>query len=166
MIRIIILALAVATPAVAGDYYLVGESESRDLVSYIDESRITVGQNGVRTVWIDSFFSQAKKHKLDYDSDKQFIQFNCGTQTKKSLRFIYYSAKGEIVDDADMTFNSIERAVVPDSIGEAELKFVCEEKHDPDMKAALSNGETIQHYAEGYIVYLNRSAGRRKRPSH
>jgi len=106
------------------------------------------GEGNVRTYW--SNLTYAEEQQLSYkrfQSVKNLNYVNCDTQQLGTLRSIFYSSTGEAVGSFDESYRSVPSrlsTVVPDTVGETQLKYVCGLRSNAGTqggKATISSGQ-------------------------
>ena len=119
------LAMALAAgPAIANpDYWLVGHSTKRFV--YIDINRITRPQAGIVYAWVE--IVNERESPIPKESEKSALQweeFSCNTSQTSLISFASYNRDGEVIDSATPSTPTWD-LIVPESLGDAEGKFLC-----------------------------------------
>lgn len=106
------------------------------------------GEGNVRTYWSNlTYVEEQQRSYKKFQSVKSLNYVDCATQQIGVLRIIYYSPTGGVVDTIDESYRSVPSrlsTVVPDSIGESELKYVCGRRSNAGIqrgKATVSSGQ-------------------------
>lgn len=125
-ITIAVVALMLLQPSVAFARQWVVLSDS-PLVS-VDVDSIK-GEGDTRTFWDEIVYNEERYRRgYRYRSQKSLTFVDCERNKIGSLRTILYKSDGEPVEDFDFRHLAMPPALdspVPDSIGEAELLYVC-----------------------------------------
>ncbi|HEU0298950.1 MAG TPA: surface-adhesin E family protein [Longimicrobium sp.] len=132
MTRILLLAAAVllfrAVPAHAqpGDRW-VRAGGSDNFSTYVDVTRITTGADGIVSAWTRREYNQIQRREwATYDVQINRMEFDCRRSLTR-LRYAAYELAGEIVETTTWAPGESEWGeVIPESVGEAVLTFICE----------------------------------------
>jgi len=121
----------VNTPCWAARWWEVTTSDNGS-ITYIDLDTIEVRDKDLLTAWVKTVNKNEKKLKSEDDyvkgyrvaSSKDYNIYNCTSQNLKTLEWVDYGASGQVlrsISNPNGGFNT----VVPDTIGKAQLEFVC-----------------------------------------
>jgi len=94
------------------------------------------GEGDTRTFWSNLIYSEERSinsssyglYGRKYSSVKRLAFVDCGQNKIGTLRAVMYDRNGEVVNDSDISYLSVPpnlQSPIPDSIGEAELLYVC-----------------------------------------
>ena len=106
------------------------------------------GEGNVRTYWSNlTYVEEQQRIYKKFQSIKSLNYVDCTTQQIGILSIIYYSATGEVVNSSDESYRSVPSRlsrIVPDSVGESGLKYVCGLRSNKGIqggKATISSGQ-------------------------
>jgi hypothetical protein len=150
-----ILAIAVATitliyaPIVyARQWVLVGNNRTHQV--YIDVDSIK-GEGNTRTFWDRDISSEEVypsgylRSSRPYSSATSLVFVDCSSNKLGLLEGIYYDRNGEVIgsfDDSSLGTPQQLVNVVPDSVGEAELNYVCGLRSDVTTDRSFSSSRS------------------------
>jgi hypothetical protein len=113
-------AFLAASPGVASVWARVNRSADGDQIS-IDVSSIR-DDRGIRTAWLRTVYRGPNRHGGLYDVAR--FDFDCPAREMALRSVVTYGARGRVLSSVHTSYLSW-RPVVPDSVGEGQLAFVC-----------------------------------------
>lgn len=141
------LVLFPATIASASQWVLVGQSADSSVLVDVDSIK---GTGDTRTFWSQFVHDEDKivpgSVYLRYRSVKSLEVVDCSTQQIGTIRAVFYNSNGRTVDSIDVSNLPVPRSlkeVVPDSIGEAALNYVCGLRTDAGSSRQLGQSEAV-----------------------
>lgn len=152
MMRIIValVALGLATPASASEWWFVaksGEKPARDLI-YLDRESI-LPQGDFKTFWTKIYHESEPNH-----SEMVQWRLDCNRRAYNIERFSVYDGRGGVLKTDNTP--SREEPIIPDSSADSFRKFICEKPDgvkigDLDRFAETSKFilKTLDEYDEG-----------------
>lgn len=134
----ILLALMMPAVSAASDWYYFAETNLGDLY-YIDASSISTQRDGTKKAWFTRF-------KEDGTYNKKLESFKCNSKEADSIHITNYNKDGRVLSS-----NSYEKreytSIVPDTVGELQLKIVCSKSPITLLKSV---GGKINFSPEGH----------------
>jgi hypothetical protein len=131
----IALTLAIAPNALASQWVMVGESSYPYSQHLVDVDSIR-GTGNSRTFWSQTIYSEDQalpRSYLRYRSSKILSYVDCSSNRIGFLSSIFYDLNGNAVSSFDQSNLPVPLsllAVVPDSVGETILNYICDLRTD------------------------------------
>jgi hypothetical protein len=118
-------ALAIASAAEAGDYWVVGAESSNRMIDFVDVSTLVDKGDGVYSVWTHGINEGAEVTRAGWKEMIQLVSYDCNQHKTNTLDMALY-------DPNDHLMNSNYQpgpwqVVTPHTIGEDEMSLVCSE---------------------------------------
>lgn len=127
----IALTLAIAPTASASQWVVVGESGSYPYRQHLVDVDSIRGSGNSRTFWSHTIHGEDQRlgrSYLNYRSIKALTYVDCSGNRIGHFSIIYYDRNGQVVDSLDQSHLAVPQPlqpVVPDSIGDAILDYIC-----------------------------------------
>ena len=134
----LLLAVGMIAPEPAlAEWVQIAQSEQLEVFE-IEPLRITLGQGKTAQAWMRSDASKVTPPRR-YAKTMQLFEFDCDSQPRmRTLQSVTYGFDGEVIAQHAPSAPPF-LAPIPDSIGEAALKYVCNQATlRRDFKAWLS----------------------------
>ena len=125
MLCLAVFALGLATPAVAEDWVLLGINSNNTTIFGDADSRTD------NSAWFETRYAKPKKMISNgkfYNTAKALEEMDCSGKRFRALTVTWYSESGNPIGSYTPSYAEWSY-VIPDTIGEAVYKFVC--NHDP-----------------------------------
>ena len=100
-----------------------------EMLLSIDVQSITNSGNSERKAWSEYIYSQLQDRKqVGKQFNRQLLLniYDCAARTKGTMQVVFYGIEGDVIDSLSFKRNVIAMEdVIPESLGEASLNFVC-----------------------------------------
>lgn len=110
----------------ASDWAQIDETIYVDRDSIVKDGRFT--KAWIRVDYADEQKGDEATNFKPYDSITYFTRFDCRHRSSADKKAVYYDSEGNVVSSIALPHPAQFEEVVPDSIGEKELKYVCSSK--------------------------------------
>ena len=108
----------------AHEYWFLVENGDHTVADFVDAKSITAEKQGLKRAWVVAYHSTKSK---DYPGVQMSLltEFNCKTGQSHSLQVTLNDSSGQPVPSAPEDAPADWSYVVPGSLGDTELRFVC-----------------------------------------
>lgn len=140
--------LLLSTMACAANWAAVGYATGGNPILSVDRSSIVRVGSSVK-YWTKQEYAQSQLLENTYpakyySSAKALVYTNCASKTTATKQGTFYDTNGEPVYSYNYQFTQLSFSeVIPDSIGESELNFVCRQgvtsAHHKRIKSSIQN---------------------------
>ncbi|QBM77411.1 hypothetical protein E2E30_17780 [Sphingomonas sp. AAP5] len=143
--------LTYSTEAVASDWWFVtlgGQKPDRQ-ISFLDTSSTVNLRNGVIRAWSSTYFESAETKTSEVKYDKKLNEYDCNARTMRLISWADYDSNGRLINSTSLnTYQQNVVQVIPDSIGDDKMQFVCKDLRDNSihvgqMTDVITAGKTI-----------------------
>lgn len=104
-------------------WFYVGSMQ--DNLVYIDRTSIKTDEYGNKQVWTKYLVKKSQIKRLGYSEIKDLTSNDCKSKSYRTLSFIKYGAKGEVIRSWQAEGLGSVTKVVPESIAEGIFDLVC-----------------------------------------
>lgn len=106
------------------EYWFTGEAADNSSLNLVDADSIAQAKEGIKRAWVISYYA-ASSHRLPGGHDAKLWEFNCRTRQSHLVQLTEYNGSAEPTSSASEDKAEAWSYVVPQSLGEADLGFVC-----------------------------------------
>lgn len=123
---VISISAIAAQSAIAADWWWIdvsGHKPTRDVI-FIDKETIKKTTIGKVDAWEEDYHESTQNDGAK--SSKVLFEYDCNVRTVSMISYIDYDTNGNVISNNTVpSYSRPASPVAPDTIGEAELEFVC-----------------------------------------
>jgi hypothetical protein len=148
------IALAIASAAAAGDYWVVGEESSNKMIDFVDVSTLVDKGGGVYSVWTRGINEGSEVTRAGWKEMVQHVTYDCNKRRTNTLDMALYDLNDRLLNSHYSS--GPWQSVTPDTIGADEMRLVCS---NPKMWPSNKNffhdtiGLNPVEFADRYYEY-------------